>query len=491
MAKQISLKMLSNYWKVYLFVIPSALLVAVFAYWPAISAIWYSFYRWNGDDVSRFVGTQNFDQLMGNYWLWIAVFVMSYLVLYFSGKPDLKSNAVRLVSGLGFMVAAIALLSSKGVVFDASLAKGHQALSVALWNIAGWGSFMAAIFFTMSEESPTRWVYCLVCLDFLLAGVVRALGGFNYDFSWMLVCLANGVLLWLAPQLLKLAGKAADSLPNLDIVRTVQSFAAIGICFWALGKHSGGDPALWGGFTVITILVIANIPKMIPSIITAVVIHRLKSEKWNYVYRVLFVIPMIIPGMVMLLLWKFFFDPSVGMFNKLLIYSKVMDVLALLDSWLGWHNVFASATPPVWLGNEHLVLPALILWGFPWIGVVGVLIYLAGLQGIDTAVYEAADLDGASSLQKFFHIELPLILTQVRINMVLMIIGTLQSYQFILILFGEDGGPNGVLNVPGLLMFKSAFSSGQAGYACAIGLIIFFFILLLTEINNRYLRVDK
>jgi len=490
MAKPVTIRMLSNYWKVYLFVIPSALLVAIFAYWPAISAIWYSFYRWNGDDVSRYVGTQNFSQLMGNYWLWIAVFATSYLLLYLSGKPDLKSKAIRLISGIGFMIASIAILASNGIVFDPSLAKA-SVFSGVVWNIAAWGGSLAAIYFTMSDESPTRWVYCLVCLDFLLAGVLRSLFGFNYDFSWMIVCLATGAVLWLAPFLLKALGKSEAFLPNLDVVKTVQSFAAIGICFWTLGKNSGGDPALWGGFTVITILVIANIPKMIPSIITAVVIHRLKSEKWNYIYRVLFVIPMIIPGMVMLLLWKFFFDPSVGMFNKLLIYSKVMDVLALLDKWLGWHNVFASNSAPVWLGNEHLVLPALILWGFPWIGVVGVLIYLAGLQGIDTAVYEAADLDGASSLQKFFHIELPLILTQVRINMVLMIIGTLQSYQFILILFGEDGGPNGVLNVPGLLMFKCAFSSGQAGYACAIGLIIFFFILLLTEINNRYLRVDK
>ena len=62
-------------------------------------------------------------------------------------------------------------------------------------------------------------------------------------------------------------------------------------------------------------------------------------------------------------------------------------------------------------------MPALILWGFPWIGAVGVLIYLAGLQAIGTEVYEAAELDGAGSWQMFKSIELPLITSQVRLTL--------------------------------------------------------------------------
>jgi raffinose/stachyose/melibiose transport system permease protein len=235
---------------------------------------------------------------------------------------------------------------------------------------------------------------------------------------------------------------------------------------------------------------VANILKMIPSIATAVVIHRLRSEKANYWYRVLFVVPMIIPGMVYLLLWKFFFEPN-GVFNLLLRGSGLLALLARLDAWLGWGGVFASGTNPVWLGSPQLVLPAMILWGFPWVGVVGVLIYLAGLQSIDASVYEAADLDGISPFGKFLHIELPLILTQVRINLVLMVIGTLQTYGFILILFGDAGGPNGKLMVPGLYMFRQAFIERYVGYACCIGLVLFFFILILTEINNRFVRVEK
>jgi ABC-type sugar transport system permease subunit len=199
---------------------------------------------------------------------------------------------------------------------------------------------------------------------------------------------------------------------------------------------------------------------------------------------------MIIPSMVYLLVWKFFFQPE-GLFNRILHATGLMAVLGGLDRILGWGGLFAAAQNPVWLGSPDLVLPAMILWGFPWVGVVGVLIYLAGLQAIDRSVYEAADVDGIGWFGKFLYIELPLILTQVRINLVLLIIGTLQSYEFILVLFGDDGGPNGKLMIPGLYMFRSAFAEGQAGYACCIGLVTFVFILLLTELNNRFVRVER
>jgi raffinose/stachyose/melibiose transport system permease protein len=72
-----------------------------------------------------------------------------------------------------------------------------------------------------------------------------------------------------------------------------------------------------------------------------------------------------------------------------------------------------------------------------------------------------------------------------------MIIGTLQGYAFVLILLGEGGGPQGKALVPGLHMFNNAFTQGHLGYACALGLVLFVFILILTEINNRYVKVDK
>jgi raffinose/stachyose/melibiose transport system permease protein len=165
-------------------------------------------------------------------------------------------------------------------------------------------------------------------------------------------------------------------------------------------------------------------------------------------------------------------------------------LISLDQNFLRW-DVFVEGRPIPWLSSPHLIVPSLILWGFPWIGAVGVLIFLAGLQAIGTDVYEAADLDGVTPFQKFLYIEFPLILTQVRLMLILMMIGTLQGFGLQLLLLGPEGGPAGAGMVPGLYMYNRAFTAGQFGYACAIGMILFVFILSLTFINNKYVRVSK
>lgn len=295
-------------------------------------------------------------------------------------------------------------------------------------------------------------------------------------------------------------------LPSLALLVTFAYFPAWSAIYHSFFNWNGGDvkifvgldnfrrafsdPMLGHAFIVVMILILANLVKMIPSIATAVVIHRLRSEKWGYIYRVLFVVPMIIPFIVQLLVWKYFFDPSFGVLNKFINATGLMHVLQWVDSIFGW-GVFVAGTQPAWLGQPELVVPALILWGFPWVGIVGVLIYLAGLSSIDQDVYEAGDLDGVGWFGKFLYIELPLIMTQVRLNLVLMIINTLRMYGLVLVLLGDTGGPAGAGMVPGLYMFRKAFVDQQAGYACAIGLLIFFVILFLTWINNKFVRVDK
>jgi ABC-type sugar transport system permease subunit len=250
------------------------------------------------------------------------------------------------------------------------------------------------------------------------------------------------------------------------------------------------DSVLWQSFLTLGILAAANVLKLIPSIALAVLIHRVKSDRLQYIYRVLVVLPMMVPSLVVLFVWKGFFDANSGALNSFLESSGLMNLLCHIDTLLGW-GIFKIGQSPAWLGQPDLIIPSLILWGFPWIGAVGVLMYLAGLQSIGTEVYEAADIDGVNGWQKFFHIELPLILTQVRVTLTLLIIGTLQGFGLPLLLLGENGGPAGRGMIPGLWMYNKAFFAGEFGYACAIGILIFAVILLLTTINNRFVRVKK
>lgn len=295
-------------------------------------------------------------------------------------------------------------------------------------------------------------------------------------------------------------------LPSLVLMLTFAYFPAVSAVYHSFFEWDGvsikifvgldnftramNDPHLRYGFFVISILVLANIVKMIPSIATAIIIHRLKSAGWAYLYRVLFVIPMIIPGMVSLLVWKYFFDPNFGPLNAFLEVTHLMDLLRFVDGIGGW-EIFVESSRPAWLSREELIIPSLIIIGFPWVGVVGVLIYLAGLANISPDVYDAAKIDGVGPFRMCQHIELPLILTQVRLNLVLMVIGTLQEYGLVLVLLGDAGGPGGAGMLPGLYMFRKAFVDSEAGYACAIGLFIFMAIVVLTFVNQKYVRVEK
>jgi raffinose/stachyose/melibiose transport system permease protein len=259
---------------------------------------------------------------------------------------------------------------------------------------------------------------------------------------------------------------------------------------WENFRRIASDGVLWSSFMTVGALIVFNIFKMIPSIAMAVMIHRLRSERWQYLYRVLLVVPMIVPGLVTLFIWKFFFDPNLGLLNQVLDATGLKSVLVQVDQWFGWGVFFAEA-PIGWLSQPALILPALFLWGVPWIGAVGVLIYLAGLQSIGPEIYEAAELDGIGPIQKFFYIELPLIVTQVRLSLTLLVISTFQGYGLQLLLLGDSGGPGGSGMTPGLWMYNRAFIAGEFGYACAVGMILFVFILVLTLINNRFVRVEK
>lgn len=435
--QKVTLGNLKHTWMVYALLAPTVIGVVIFMYIPAIEAIRHSFYRWDGMFTEEFTGLDNLRTLLGDLPMWT--------LLSFGG----------LVSGLGAMLERPRLKQ--------------------------WTLFAGALLLVATAALLT--VNATYLLRGEIPGVTAALSDFRSIFIWLTLGLAALIHIVILPKRFikgrKLAWFCAYCFPFLA-----------GLVY-LISVRKAGDNLLWLSFRLILILIAANLFKMWPSIFTAVCIHRLKSERWQYLYRVLFVIPMIIPQMVALLIWKFFYDPNVGVLNKILIMSGFDKILIWMDKWVLHLGVFTEPFKPAWLGNPDLIVSALVFWGFPWVGVVGVLIYLAGLQNIGNDVYEAAELDGAGWWGKFWSIELPLIMTQVRLNLILMIIGTFQAYGFQLILLGAEGGPENKGLTPGLYMFYRAFVRQDYGYACAIGLILFFIILLLTVVNQKYVKVDK
>jgi raffinose/stachyose/melibiose transport system permease protein len=193
----------------------------------------------------------------------------------------------------------------------------------------------------------------------------------------------------------------------------------------------------------------------------------LRSRRLQYLFRVLFVIPLILPTVVILLIWQYIYDPSFGVLNQ---------VIAALH--LG--------TPQAWLGDPNLALYCVMFIGFPWVDGFALLIFTAGLQNISGELLESAAIDGAGPWRRFWRIELPLVMGQVKLILILNMIWTIQNFTSIFIL--TQGGPGTATVVPGLILYKEAFDSERMGYACAIGALMFVLMLTLTFINMKYVR---
>jgi len=142
-----------------------------------------------------------------------------------------------------------------------------------------------------------------------------------------------------------------------------------------------------------------------------------------------------------------------------------------------------------WLGNENTALGAFIFMGFPWCGGVAVLIVLAGLYSIPQDLFDCAKVDGVGAFRRVFSIDIYLIAGQLKLLVVLAMLGTIQGFMGQMIL--TDGGPGTATLVPALHLIHHAFRYRNLGYGAAIAVLLFLIMLLLTFINMRYIRSSE
>jgi raffinose/stachyose/melibiose transport system permease protein len=218
--------------------------------------------------------------------------------------------------------------------------------------------------------------------------------------------------------------------------------------------------------TVISILISISFP-----LLTALLIYRMRVDNAAYFYKVLYVIPMVVPSVVIFLIWKFIYSPTDGILNSLLTTAGL------------------TGLTRTWLGDYNTALYAILFVNFPWVSGFQTLIFLAGLQNISVSVTEAAILDGTGPVQRFFSIELPLIASQIKLIVILAIINSVQGFVNILIM--TNGGPGKSTMVPGLYLYRNAMQYGKMGYACSIGTFLFIVILTLTYLNLKYMKSNN
>jgi raffinose/stachyose/melibiose transport system permease protein len=204
--------------------------------------------------------------------------------------------------------------------------------------------------------------------------------------------------------------------------------------------------------------------------IVAEMIYHLKSDRWSYWCRVMLVMPMIVPGVVIFMLWGY-------MYSDAGIVTEFLSTLGLYDYIYGW------------LSHPKTALWAVAFVGFPFAGGVPVLIYYAGLTNIPKSILEAAEVDGMGAIGRIIRIHIPLVLSQVKLLLILSVIGVVNGFELVYILT-QDGGPGYETMLPGLYMYLNGFNFNRMGYACAIGLVMMVFLLVFTLTLNRFMRTE-
>jgi multiple sugar transport system permease protein len=185
-------------------------------------------------------------------------------------------------------------------------------------------------------------------------------------------------------------------------------------------------------------------------------------------FRTIYFVPSVISGVALAVLWMQIFNNDYGILN-----SALRRVLGPF-----------SAAPPDWFGRDARAwaIPAFVIMGLWGVG-GGMILYLAGLKGIPTSLYEAATIDGAGPLRKLWNVTLPMLSPLIFYNVVMGIIGSFQIFTQAMVMTG--GGPNGATLFYVLNLYRQAFEFHNMGYASAMAWVLLVIVLGVTLLVFR------
>ena len=233
------------------------------------------------------------------------------------------------------------------------------------------------------------------------------------------------------------------------------------------------DPLFWNSLKVTGLYVLINIiSQTILAIGLAVLLDRLTR---SITIRTLVLLPWLIPNVVVALLWLWLLDPNLGVVN----------------TFLGWFGI----GPIPFFGSPDWVIPTIAgvnTWRH--LGYTALLVF-AGLKTIPGSLYEAAAVDGATEVQMFRRITLPLLRPVLVLVLVITVIGSFQVFDTVQVATGGFGGrPGGPINasrVIYLYIVENAFNFNRFGYAAALSVALFLILLVVTIIQFRVLRAGE
>lgn len=214
----------------------------------------------------------------------------------------------------------------------------------------------------------------------------------------------------------------------------------------------------WVSLYNTTYYVVLSIPLTIGvGFLTAVLLNQ--DIRGRSAYRVIYYLPSIIPGIAASVVWLYLFQPEFGVINWFLSQVGIEGVRWLYDT-----------------RTAKLAFVIMSVWGAGG----NMLIFLAGLQGIPTELYEAAQIDGAVAWRRLLHITLPLMSPTIFFVVITNIIASFQVFTNVYVMTSGGGGPANSTMMYVLHLYLVAFRQYRLGYASALAWILFIILLLLT-----------
>lgn len=218
------------------------------------------------------------------------------------------------------------------------------------------------------------------------------------------------------------------------------------------------DKLFWLSLRVTSIYTIFSVPLgLILAFLMALLINN--KIRGIALFRTIYYLPSIVPAVANAVLWAWIFNTDFGLLNAILNYFGVAKI--------------------AWLQETRYALPALILMSLWGVG-QSMIIFLAGLQGIDDIYYEAAKIDGAGRWAQMMHVTIPMMSSVIFFNLILGVINSFQVFTAGYLI--TSGGPQNSTLFYVLYLYRNGFQFLKMGYASALSWVLFFIILILTVV---------
>lgn len=252
---------------------------------------------------------------------------------------------------------------------------------------------------------------------------------------------------------------------------SLQEYKPLGSTYIGFANYASSlkDPLFWQAMRNTVVYTILTVPvNLILSMVIAILILPLRKKTQGF-FKGVYYLPVVASGVALSVVWLWIFDPLEG---------------GILNQFIH----FFGLSNQNWLGSSKTAMFSLVLMS--WLSSHGtsIIIYLAGLLGIDDTFYEAAEMDGANFFQKLWYIVVPSLKPATLFLLVTGVIGSFQVFQNAYLMTG--GGPNNATTMVGLLIFNNAFTYFEFGKAAAQSLILAVIIAGISVIQFKFAGKD-